>query len=59
MLDYHTIPSADWGIRPVLFKVDSFPVDSYSFFVTLGLIVGLIVYYYLAKEEKKLSEKSF
>ena len=59
MLDYHIIPNTNWGIKPVLFNIGNFNVSSYSFFVTLGLIVGLIVYYYLAKKEKQVSENSF
>jgi phosphatidylglycerol---prolipoprotein diacylglyceryl transferase len=59
MLDYHTIPGQNWGIRPVLFSIGSFEINSYSFFVMLGLIIGLGVYYCLAKKENKLSEKSF
>lgn len=59
MLDYHTIPAENWGIKPFLFEFFGLRVNSYSFFVLLGLIVGLAVYYYLAKEEKKMSENSF
>jgi phosphatidylglycerol---prolipoprotein diacylglyceryl transferase len=59
MLDYHTVPSGVWGIRPVLFSIGKFEVNSYSFFVLLGLIVGLAVYYYLARTEKKVNENSF
>ncbi|MDD2656274.1 MAG: prolipoprotein diacylglyceryl transferase [Patescibacteria group bacterium] len=58
MLDLHTHPD-NWGIMPTLFNIYNFEVNSYSFFVLLGLIVGLIVYYILAKKEKELSENSF
>lgn len=58
MIDLHQHPE-NWGVRPALFNLGSFEVNSYSFFVLLGLIVGLIVYYILAKKEKKLSENSF
>lgn len=59
MLDYDTFPTANWGIRPILFKLGNLEISSYSFFVTLGLVVGLIVFYYLAKKEKEVSENSF
>ncbi|EKE06487.1 MAG: hypothetical protein ACD_18C00347G0012 [uncultured bacterium] len=58
MLDSHIHPD-NWGIMPTLFHIYNFEVNSYSFFILLGLIVGLIVYYILAKKEKDLSEKSF
>jgi phosphatidylglycerol---prolipoprotein diacylglyceryl transferase len=59
MLDYHTVPTEHWGLRPVLFQIGPFNISSYSFFVLLGLIVGLVVYFYLSKKEQKLSENSF
>jgi phosphatidylglycerol---prolipoprotein diacylglyceryl transferase len=58
MIDTHLHPE-NWGIKPNLFSSGNLEINSYSFFVLLGLIVGLIVYYILAKNEKKLSEKSF
>lgn len=57
MLDYHSHP-ADWGVRPILFSLFGYDIKSYAFFVLLGLIVGLGVYLYLARKEKKLSENS-
>lgn len=58
MIDFHTHPQ-NWGVKPELFSIGNFGISSYSFFVLLGLIVGLLVYYFLAKKEKKLNEKSF
>ncbi|MBU0471650.1 MAG: prolipoprotein diacylglyceryl transferase [Nanoarchaeota archaeon] len=58
MIDLHTHPE-NWGIKPVLFSFGKFEVSSYSFFVLLGLCVGLVVYYLLAKRNRKVSEKSF
>jgi phosphatidylglycerol:prolipoprotein diacylglycerol transferase len=43
--DTHIVPS-DWGIRPVLFAIGRVPVTSYAFFVTLGLLVGVVLYVY-------------
>lgn len=43
--DSHIHPAA-WGFRPVLFTVAGHPVQSYSFFVTLGLVVAVALYYY-------------
>lgn len=42
--DVHN-PPASWGIRPVLFELAGHPVASYSFFVALGLIAAIGVYY--------------
>ncbi|MCF7861522.1 prolipoprotein diacylglyceryl transferase [Candidatus Woesearchaeota archaeon] len=58
MIDFHTHPE-NWGIKPVLFSIGSSDISSYSFFVLLALIIGLLVYYFLSAEQKELSEKSF
>jgi phosphatidylglycerol---prolipoprotein diacylglyceryl transferase len=58
MLDSHIYP-ADWGIRPILFHIGSFEIQSYSFFVLLGLIVGTAIYFYESKRQKSLSENGF
>jgi len=58
MIDTHYHPE-NWGLKPILFKIGTLEINSYSFFVILGLIIGLVVYYKLAKKEKQLSEKSF
>lgn len=55
MIDNHFYPD-NWGIRPILFHVDNFGISAYSFFVLLGLLVGILVYYLEAKRQKKLSE---
>lgn len=42
--DIHTVP-AEWGIRPTLFSVGPYPVSSYSFFVVLGLLAAIGLYF--------------
>lgn len=42
--DTHS-PPPGWGVRPVLFALDGYPVSSYAFFVILGLVAALVVYY--------------
>ncbi len=60
MIDLHHHPDiANWGIRPVLFEVGKIQVESYSFFVLLGLLVGLFVFYLYAREKNQINEKSF
>ena len=54
----HSVPD-HWGIRPVLFHVGGFGVPAYSFFVLLGLAVGVAIYFYEAKRVKKLTEQGF
>ncbi len=58
MIDNHTYPD-NWGIFPVIFRIGKLEINSYSFFVILGLLVGLTVYYLLAKRYKQASENSF
>lgn len=43
--DTHS-PPADWGIRPTLFTVAGQPVASYAFFVSLGLVAAIALYYF-------------
>lgn len=45
MIDSHSYPE-HWGIQPVLFHVGSFDVPSYSFFVLLGLLAGLALFFF-------------
>jgi len=47
------LKNQNFGILPVLFKVGNLEVSSYSFFVLLGIIVGVVVYYF---ENKKLNQ---
>ena len=34
----------NWGLRPVLFYIAGFPVESYPVFVFLALLIGILVY---------------
>jgi phosphatidylglycerol---prolipoprotein diacylglyceryl transferase len=43
--DTHITPAA-WGIRPVLFTVGRTAVTSYAFFVLLGLVAAVGLYFY-------------
>ena len=58
MIDSHQTPP-NWGICPVLFRIGALEITSYSFFVLLGLIVGLIVYFKLSKKMRQSGENSF
>jgi phosphatidylglycerol---prolipoprotein diacylglyceryl transferase len=58
MIDNYS-QSLNWGIRPILFYFGNWPVSSYSFFIFLGLTVGLVIYYFEAKKQNDLNEKSF
>jgi phosphatidylglycerol:prolipoprotein diacylglycerol transferase len=58
MFDEHVIPLA-WGIHPVLFNIGKINISSYSFFVTLGIIAGVVLYYWYARKQNKLGEKTF
>jgi phosphatidylglycerol---prolipoprotein diacylglyceryl transferase len=47
------------GILPVLFNVGNLKVPSYTFFVSLGIIVGALIYYHEAKKANQANEFSF
>lgn len=56
MIDDHFYPNDSWGIRPILFHIGNINIPSYSFFVFLGLIVGLLVYFYESRRKKSLND---
>ncbi|MBU0467768.1 MAG: prolipoprotein diacylglyceryl transferase [Candidatus Omnitrophica bacterium] len=58
MIDAH-IHHEGWGVQPVLFDVNGLEVGSYPFFVLLGLIFGILVYFLEARKKKTLSENTF
>jgi phosphatidylglycerol---prolipoprotein diacylglyceryl transferase len=47
------------GISPVLFHVWKVEVPSYTFFVSLGIIVAGLIYYHEAKKANQVNEFSF
>jgi phosphatidylglycerol:prolipoprotein diacylglycerol transferase len=47
-----------WGIKPTLFYIGSIPVASYSFFMSLGILAGLLVYFWEARRTNTLGESN-
>lgn len=47
-----------WGIRPVLFNIGNISVPSYTFFIAMGFLVGLAVYFWEAKKNNSLGENN-
>lgn len=33
-----------WGIRPILFTIGNYNIDSYQFFMILAILMGLFIY---------------
>jgi phosphatidylglycerol:prolipoprotein diacylglycerol transferase len=58
MIDEHIVPNLEWGIKPILFHIGSFPIPSYSFFVGLAVIIGILFYWLEARKQKQLSENT-
>lgn len=59
MIDSHLIPYPNWGVKPVFFNVFGFSVPSYSFFVFLGILFGILVYWIEVRKKKSYSENNF
>ena len=61
MIDTHEIMVnfENWGIRPILFSFWDFDIPSHAFFTLLGLIVGLLFFYYEARKNKVIGENTF
>ncbi len=62
MLDTHTYVhkhAIDWGVRPILFDIGNIHVQSYPFFVLLGLIVGILVIYLYSNKDKEAKKNEY
>jgi phosphatidylglycerol---prolipoprotein diacylglyceryl transferase len=56
MIDEHFYPE-NWGILPYI-NLFGLKIPSYSLFILLALIVGIIIYYFESKDKKQLNENS-
>jgi phosphatidylglycerol---prolipoprotein diacylglyceryl transferase len=57
MLDSHYHPD-HWGIYPFI-HIGNFVLSSYAFFVSLGLLVGILVFYLEARKKKINNDRTF
>jgi len=57
MLDEHIVP-AGFGVMPVLFTVGGVQIESYSFFVLLGIILAGGLFFYLSRKDKSKSSSA-
>lgn len=48
-----------WGIRPILFRIGHISIPSYSFFVGLALLLGVAVFAWEARRNRRLNEQSW
>ncbi len=48
-----------WGIKPVLFQIGDIEFSTYTFFVILGMIAGLLIYLREARKCHQNNEKSY
>lgn len=55
MIDNHIHPD-EWGILPSLFSVGNLEISSYSFFVILGLLLGTLCYFTVARRLNQRGE---
>ncbi|MDD3301982.1 MAG: prolipoprotein diacylglyceryl transferase, partial [Candidatus Gracilibacteria bacterium] len=59
MIDLHNIGNnSNWGILPY-FNIFGIQISTYSFFVLLGLIIGLLVFWIIGRKDYEKSENSF
>ena len=49
----------NWGVMPILFQIGKYEISTYSFFVLLGIIVAVLIYFYEAKKVKQANEFAF
>jgi len=52
-------PSESWGLRPVLFKIGDFPIESYPVILFLALLVGIGIYVRQLKKDGIKSPNAF
>jgi len=48
----------NWGLKPVLFHIGGFPVESYPVFVFLALVLAVLIYIYQLKTDKIKSKNA-
>lgn len=52
-------PNEAWGIKPVLFRIGNFPVESYPTMLFLALAVGIFIYIWQLKKDGIKSSNAF
>lgn len=57
-MEHSYLVNEHWGIKPVLFRMGNFEISTYSFFIALGIIAGVCVYFYEARKLQKNNEKT-
>ena len=55
MADPAAIPTAAWGLRPLLLGAGSLPIPTYELFVGLGLVAGLLTLQRLSRRDHRES----
>jgi phosphatidylglycerol:prolipoprotein diacylglycerol transferase len=55
MIDSH-IYYENWGVRPILFSINEVGISSYSFFIFLAIILGLLMYLYDSRHDDSNEE---
>ncbi|MDR1729855.1 MAG: prolipoprotein diacylglyceryl transferase [Prevotellaceae bacterium] len=58
-MEHIRLANEAWGIKPVLFHIGSFELTAYTFFVVMGMGVGILVYFIEAKKVRQVNESSF
>lgn len=52
-------PNEAWGLKPVLFKIGEFPIESYPVMLFLALLVGIGIYLWQLKKDGIKSSNAF
>lgn len=52
-------PNEAWGLRPVLFRIGNFPVESYPTMLFLALLVGISIYIWQLRKDGIKSSNAF
>lgn len=52
-------PNEAWGIKPVLFRIGKFPIESYPVMLFLALLAGIGIYVWQLKKDDIKSSNAF
>ena len=58
-LKFTSSANEDWGLRPVLFKIDDFPIEAYPVMLFLALLAGILIYVWQLKKDGIKSSNAF
>lgn len=58
-LQFISSPNEEWGLKPVLFKIGDFPIESYPVMLFIALLTGISIYIWQLKKDGIKNSNAF